>query len=402
MRKVSASSICILFAALAFSLVAPAASKNFVERSFESESKEKNPVLAKQEMINHATEKVCEELIKEIIGEAKYTRNKLVITQKILKNSAKFIPFSRSGDLEQLPADAGFKMAVTLRINVDDLQAMLLQNGLFYESDSTPVVLPAIRFADRLHGKSFGWWRVAGASTSELASEGFLIKESRVLEQELKDSFLKHNFYLLKPQAFHFGEMLPGSLTSENLRKEDWQFVAQKMGAPILLEGEVSFSKSPERSEAVQISLRLTASQVMNSRVIAEVTRQFETDAGAFEIVVARKLKEMGPSISQDLSVQVLDAYQKGALGASLFRLTIQGRLPLLQQEAFKEVLKNKVREVKSIRERLISSDALIFEVDAAIGAKELAQKAPRIELTGLNLNIESSNETEAVYRVSK
>jgi hypothetical protein len=393
----------VLPALLSFSLISPskAASKNFIERTFESQSKDKNPVSARQEMINYATEKVSEELIKEIIGDSKYSRNKTLITQKILKNSARFIPFSRPGDLQPLTPE-GFKMSVTLRINVDDLQSMLLANGLFYESDSTPVVLPAIRFNDRIHGKNYGWWKISATSTTDLAAQSFLIKESRSLEQELKDSFLKHNFYLLKPQNFRFGEMLPSALTSENLRTEDWQFLAQKMGAPILLEGEVTFSKSLERSEAVQISLRMTASQVMNSRVIAEVTRQFETDSGAFEVVVARKLKEMNESVSQDLSAQVLEAWQKGALGASLFRLTIQGRIPLLQQEAFKEALKTKVREVKSVRERLISADSLVFEVDSAIGAKELAQKAPRIEMPGLNLVIESSNESEAVYRVSK
>jgi hypothetical protein len=80
----------------------------------------------------------------------------------------------------------------------------------------------------------------------------------------------------------------------------------------------------------------------------------------------------------------------------------VRGRLPLLQQEAFKEVLRNKVREVKNIRERLIATDSVTYEIDSAIGPRELAQKAPEFQLSGAKIILESSSEKEAIYRVSK
>jgi len=374
------------------------ADKTLIERIYEAQSKDKNPVSAKTEMINQATEKVSEELIKEIIGEAKYSRNKSLIQSKILKNSSRFVPFSKPGEMTPLTPEDGFKMSVALRVSVDDLQSLLLENGLFYESDSTPVVLPTIRLLDRVNSKTYAWW-----AETDAAQKAFLLKEGRALEGYLKSAFMKHNFYVLKPQAINFTEFLPAGARAESLRKEEWQALAQKMGAQIQIDGELILSKSQERSEAFAITLKMTATQVMNARVIAEVSRQFETEAGPFETVVDRKLKEALESTSTDLAAQVFEAWQRGSLGASLYKLTVRGRLPLLRQEALKEALKNKVREVKNVRERLISSEGLVFEVDSAIGPKELAAKATEIELgAGLKLVLESVTDQEAFYRVAK
>lgn len=366
-----------------------------LERTQEASSKDKNPVVAKAEMISFITERVSEELVKEIIGEGKYNRNKQLIASKILKQSARFIPFSKPGELQPLPE--GFKMSLTVKISVDDLQALLLENGLFYESDGTPIVLPAIRIMDRVNSRSLAWW-----VSEDKSNKTFLIKEGKALEEQLKSSFAKNNFYLLRPQNLQMMNFLPASLKSENLSSEDWQRMAQRLGAPILIYGELTISKSQERSDAFTLALKMTALQVMNGRVIAEVARVFETDGGAFEMVVERKLKEILESSGQDLAGQVLEAWQKGALGASLYRLSIRGRLPLLQQEAFKEILKNKIREVKNIRERLISEDTLVFEVDSALSPKELAGKMPQMEVGPYQLFLESASETELIYRTKK
>lgn len=394
MKRISQQLIIIAFGILFSTSVW--AQKNMVERVVELESKEKNPVTARTILINQATEKVSEDMIKEIIGEGKYQRNKALIASKILKQSARFIPFSKPGDMKPLQPE-GFRMSVALKVSVDDLQALLLENGLFYESDSTPVVLPVIRILDRVNGKVFSWWQDDGS-----AQKAFLHKENKNLEEGLKAAFLKNNFYLVKPSGVKLGVFIPQAFRSEALRFEDQQLLAQKLNAQIVIDGEIAFAKSQERSDAVSIEMKMTAVQVVNGRVIAEVTRQFETDGGAFEVVTDRKLKEVLDTVSADLSNQVLEAWQKGALGASLYRLSIRGRLPLQNQEAFKEALKSKVREVKNITERVISVDGLVYEVDSALGPKDLGLRLPKIEVGGLSLVLESSSETEVIYRVQR
>ena len=372
------------------------AEKQLVERSVEVRSTDKNSLSARAEMNTAATEKVSVEIIKDIIGEAKFNRNRAIVMGKIVKNSAKYIPFSKPGELQALP-EGGFKMTSLLKISIDDLQSLLLENGLFYESDGTPLVIPAIRWVDRVNGQSHTWWTEKSGD-----NKAFLKKQGRVLETNLKSAFAKQHFYILRPQEFKFYQTLPSDFKSENLSKEDWQTLAQKFSSQIIIEGDVVFTKSTERSDAFNINLKMTAVQVVNGRVIAEVSRNFETDGGAFEPAVDKKLKEALEVASTDLATQVLDAYQKGAIGANLYRLTLKGRLPLMQQEAFKEVLKNKVREVKNIRERLISSDQIVFEVDSALGPKELGQKAAKIQLSNIELVLESSSDTEVVYRINR
>jgi hypothetical protein len=387
-----------LFLFLSFSVFCHSASaeKQLIERTVEVQSADKNPLTARAEMTTEATEKVSTDLIKEIIGEAKFNRNRAIVMAKIVKNSARYIPFSKPGELVPLP-EGGFKMTSLLKLSVDDLQALLLENGLFYESDGTPMVIPAIRWIDRVNGQGWAWWAEKSAD-----NKAFLKKQGKALENALKTAFSKQHFYLLRPQEFKLHEALPMAFQNENLGKDDWQSIAQKFSSQIIIDGEVVLSKSAERSEAFNIELKMTAIQSVNGRVIAEVARQFETDAGGFEFVTDKKLREALEATSQDLAAQVLDAWQKGAIGSNLYKLTLRGRLPLIQQEAFKEILKSKVREVKNIRERLISSDQIVFEVDSALGPKELGQKAPKIQVSGLELVLESSSETEVTYRVSR
>lgn len=388
--------IAILFLGTFLSVGAFAQGKQLVERSVEVQSKDKNPLTARAEMTTAATEKVSVDMIKEIIGEAKFNRNRSVIFAKVIKNSPRYIPFSKPGEMQALP-DGGFKMTSLLKLSVSDLQSLLLENGLFYESDGTPSAIPAIRWLDRVNGQAYTWW-------SERAGDNkaFLKKQSRQLEADLKEAFAKQHFFVLKPQAGKLAETLPGDYKSETLRREDWQSIAERFSSQILLEGEISLNKSSERSDAFAVELKMSAVQMVNGRIIAEVARKFETAAGPFEAVVGKTLAEAMEMTSQDLASQVLDAWQRGAIGANLYKLTLRGRLPLIQQEAFKEVLKNQVREVKNIRERLISSDQMVFEVDSALGPKELGQKAPKIQVSGTELVLESASDTEAVYRVKK
>lgn len=390
--------ISIVFATLILAVifsVSAFAQKSLVERTAEVESKEKNPVAARQEMVQDATEKISEALIKEIIGEPKYNRNKSTILNKVIKQSARFVPYSKPAELVPMEAE-GFKMALTIKVSIDDLQTVLLENGLFYETDGTPIVLPAIRFIDRVNGRSHFWW--SGIETKS----GPLVRQGKRFEESLRSAFGKNSFYSLRPQMFRMGQMLPEILRTETVRPDDWQNISQKLGAQILIDGEVQFNKSQERSDAFTISIKMAAIQVVNGRIIAEVARQYETDGGNFDLMIDRKLKENMDSVAADLSNQVLEAWQKGAIGASLYRLAIKGRLPLLQQETFKEALKSKVREVKNVTERLISEDEVIYEVDSALGPKDLGQRLPKFEVGSMQLVLESASDTGVVYKLNR
>lgn len=371
------------------------AQTKFVERTVDVKSTEKNAVTARQQLIQQATQTASEDLIKEIIGESKFNRNKSLIDSKVIKNSARFLPTVKAGDLK---TDAeGFKMSVTLRLSMDDLQALLLENGLFYEQDSTPIAVPFVRFADKVNLKTFAWW-----SSEESSQRGFLVKASRNFENAMKAALQKNNFYLLRAQNLKYAEVIPNRFRVEQLRLEDQQALATQWNAQISIDGEVQVQKSQERSEAFVIKIKWVAIQNLNGRVIAEVVRTQETDPGSFEIVVDRKWKELLEPAAQDLASQILEAWQKGAIGASLYRLSVLGKIPIPVQEALKEVIKSQLKDVKNVKERLISSEGVSYEIDSSIGPQEIAQKMPNIESLGMKFVVNSSNEKEVSYKIAK
>lgn len=205
-----------------------------------------------------------------------------------------------------------------------------------------------------------------------------------------------------RPGLFRYHQILSTAFKSDHWSAEEMQTLGQKLGVQIVLEGDIFVTKSSERSDAQKIEIKMTALQVMNGRAIAEVSRQFETDAGVFESVVDRKMKEVIEQTSQDLASQVLEAWSRGAIGASLYKLTIKGKLPLNQQDILKETLKSKVREIKNLKERLISMDEIVFELDSAISPKELGLRLKEFEIPGFKFILKASNEADLTYQLLK
>ncbi|MFN7454360.1 MAG: hypothetical protein ACK5RO_06830 [Pseudobdellovibrionaceae bacterium] len=366
-------------------------SKTLVDRVVENQTTEKNPLTAKNELMSDAMTKVSEELIKEIIGEAKYARNRNLIVTKIVRNSPRYIPFSKSGELQSL-ADGGWKLTTSLRVSVDDLQTMLLEQGLFYEQDSTPLVLPLIVWTDQLVGRSLNW-RSADAE----ASSSFLAKQARVFENVLKGAFQKNNFYLLRPQSTGLEKFLPTMFQQGFLSPDLESDLAQRFGSQLIVKGQIEIEKAQRSGggDLAQVSFKLSAVQTLNNRSIAEIVRIFEVERGASEVQIERKLREVNELVAQDLSNQVLEAWQKGTLNATLYRLAVKGRLPLQNQELFKETLRSRVREIKTVRERWISADEVVFEIDSSLSPAEIAKKLVDFSVGSLKYKVVSSTEAE-------
>jgi hypothetical protein len=366
-----------------------------LDKSFEGVSKNKNALQAKKEIMDEATEKVSENLIKEIIGDNKFNRNRSLIKERIIKNSARFIPFVRPGEFKS--AEEESKMTVSFRVSVPDLQKLLLENGLFYESDNAPTIVPLLRWQDRLQNLQYSWWKQKDAQQKNL-----LARLNKGMEQALASAFMKNQFYIMQAQQNRYSFIFENVLSGDKVNSEDWSLLADAVGAQIILDGDMQIRKSTERSDAYLLDFRLTALQVMNSRSIADVSRQYETDVGSFDLVVDKKFKEISEGMAQDLASQVFEAWSRGTIGSSLYRLSLKGRLPLQMRDQFKEQMKLKLREIKNIKERLISSDVTTYELDSSLNPKELALKLKEFEMPPYRIILESSNELEIVYRLQR
>lgn len=339
-----------------------------LERSFSGSSKQTLPQAARQEIIGQAYNKVSEDVIKELIGEERFAKNKTTIHSKIIRNAARYTPFSKPGEL--VSENIGFRMSVSIKISLKDLKAMLQTHGLLNENESTPVVIPVINFVDRVSMTSYRWWQ-----SGDKDAKVFLLNQARYYENSLRKSFQRNGFYLLKPQEAGAHVDIPMSFQNEKLNIEDSQFFGQYFNASVLLDGQVQINKHPQVANSFRIELRISATQISNSRPIADVSRKFDTEVGAYEVVVDKRMKEIAESVSNDLASQVLEAWQRGSLGTSMLKITLNGKLDLPFLEAFKERLKNQVTQIRNVRERLFESGKYSFEADTAASASEIVKK---------------------------
>ncbi|WP_415063681.1 hypothetical protein [Bdellovibrio sp.] len=383
----------ILTTALIFLLGGPvkAQQTELIDRTFSGVSKEKTPQGAKKEIQDQAAQKISEEIIKELIGEERFLKNKSLIQTKIIKNSAQYIPFAKPSPMTQEGEE--FKMSVALKVSLRDLKQMLQNNTLLNENDAIPVVLPVISWSDRVQGRSYRWW-IPG----EKNQQAFLLNEGRLLENALRTSFQKNNFYVIKPIESGLGTNVPADFHNEKIAGEDAQFFAQYFNAPLLIDGQVLLTKG-ERGNNYRIEIRMTAVQVSNGRAIADVSRRFDTESGSLENAVDKKLREVADTTANDLSSQVLEAWQRGSLGTSTIRVTIQGRNALPLMEGVKEKIRSQITQVKNIRERLVSSESVSFEVDTSVSAAELLGKLEALDVNGKKLSKVSEERDEIVLK---
>lgn len=388
--------VLVALTCLNFSIQAQtvAPTTGMLERNFTGASKESTPQGARRDIMEQAYNQVSEDLIKELIGEDRFARNKTQIKTKIIKNAARYIPFSRPSDL--LTDETGSKMSVALRVSVKDLKVMLQENGLLNENESTPVVIPTLNFVDRVSMKSYRWWQ-----NTDATSNRFLISQSRNLEGFLRASFQKNGFYLLKPQDGNFLGDVPSAFQNEKINTEDAQFLGQYFQAGVLLDGQFLITKNPDLNNSYRIEIKLAANQISNSRPIADVSRRYDTEAGTFEIVVDKKMKEVSEGLSNDLASQVFEAWQRGSLGTSTLRLTLTGKMSLPFLEALKEKMKTNVPQIRNMRERLFGGGKYSFEIDTASSAQELAQKLQGLEIDGRKLDQIKVQSSEASHEIS-
>jgi hypothetical protein len=159
--------------------------------------------------------------------------------------------------------------------------------------------------------------------------------------------------------------MVPVSLQQEFLTPEQIQALAKRWSVPITLVGDILIGKDTTKGESTVIELRLMVTQVSTGRILAQLSRQ--SKLSSTETLETMNFKKNFSFIIQgfkDLSLQMQEAWQKGFLSSTLVRLEVQGPLVLSKYELFKNALKTSNRSIRQVRERLITSQSVFFELE--------------------------------------
>ncbi len=351
----------------------------------EGTSKADSPAEASREIQAKAMADTAREQVIEIIGDKKYQKNKQLVETKIVRESARFIPFTQPGPLEQ-NAD-GYKMSLELKLSLASLKKMIQNTGLLYDSEAVTAMVPMVGFIDRVHALGYRWW-----TGEKDDSKKFLITLSHSFHQTLYNEMGKQGFYVVQPQTAAVAQLIPEAYRGERPRPEDLKYFGDLFLAPLVLRGEVRFKASHENQGAYQAAIKLAVFQVSNGRSIAEVVRTYDTDAGSFETVLRPKMQLAFSEVTKEIAAQVLEAYQKGTLGANLMQLSVRGRLNPKQLNEFKTSVLKSVKEIKSLRERLFEPGKVTFEVDYAGQPTQFVERFKSVEIPGFTTKLADSS----------
>ncbi len=319
------------------------------------------------QLMNKAIEDASFDYIKTLIGAQKTDRLKDAIENKIIKNSSRYILSISSNNLTN-DKDV-YAMDVQMRLSLTALRAILLENGLLYQLEGPPKVLPIVQYVDRVTARSYGWWY-------KPASNDFadLHADADVFEKSLKSELSKIGFYALSPISARLQHSVPEPYRSENLQKVDALFLGEYFKSSIVLRGQVMFRTKPDVSDAYDVEVHLEAVYSGNGRTIAEITRSYTTDSGPFHKVVTDELNTVVPQICADLSTQLNDVWKRGTFGASVIRVVVNGSLSPKQFEDFRSAVVLSVHDIKAFHERIIAADQVTYDADASVLPQQLAQ----------------------------
>ncbi|MCB0386564.1 MAG: hypothetical protein KDD43_14320, partial [Bdellovibrionales bacterium] len=326
-----------------------------------------SPHAARQQVFDEVVQETSEKYILDIIGSQKYERNKVVIRKKVLKDSGKYILSMKSS--KPVKAGKGYQVSVVMKLSVKNLQALLLEHGLLYRMEGAPRVIPMVSFQDRVNGRAHTWWVPETG-----ADKGFMVAQSRDFLGKLRSEMRESGFFSLSPMGSDYRHMMPTAFMTDSPRTEDYLFLGEYFDSQIVVKGFVRYSQNRKRSEAYQVDVKLVALHSGNCRVVGEVIRTYETDAGPFQTTVTRKMGEVMDSVTKDLSAQVYDAWKRGTFGANLLRLAVNGKLEYPQLNELKKQLVEGVRDIRTLKERFFEQNRVVFEMDASTGTRQIAQ----------------------------
>ena len=354
----------------------------------EGTSKAESAAEASRTIVQNMTAAVARQQVLELVGDKVFQKNKNLIENRIVREAFKFIPFVTPGTPTK--AQDGWRMSVQLKVATESLRQMVIDNGLFFDTEGPAAVLPMVSIIDRVRGAEYRWW----VGQKDDPSQKFVRQISQDLKQALFQELSRQGFYVIRPMTPSLIGILPEGFRGERSRPDDLRFLGGFFNAQMVARGDIRIRDSTVISGGYQIGIKISANQTANNRAVAEVTRSFETEPGGFESVVRAKLQTVLADAAKDLAAQVVDAWQKGTLGSNMVRLSLRGKLNPKQVSEFKTQIMKNVREVKSVRERIIEPGGITFEVDYAGQAQQFSEQCTSLALPGFALRLANSSDT--------
>lgn len=362
--------------------------------NYVSKIKITDKVPGRDDLQQNAIENVSLDNIRLLIGAAKTERNLKQIKEKIISNSSRYILSLQGGAVARKGAEVS--LPIDMRFSLKNLRAVLLEEGLLYQIDGAPKVLPLIQVGDYVGSRQFGWWVTPTTSNEDLSDISLKI------ENWLKLELSKINFIGTTPQSSGLMTSVPAPFKTLSLQKSDAQSFGEKLKNQVIVRGEVSIRSKSASDSLFIIEIKAEALQSANGRVMGEVVRSFETDAGTYKAAVAKKLNQVGEKVIADLVAQIAEVWKSGAFGSTQLKLTVLGSLSPKEIDQLKRMFPLQIRDIKNIKERRFEARSTTFEIDSTAVPQQLAQSLKGARFEPFKLSIKEVMGDEVIVEATR
>lgn len=349
----------------------------------------------KNKAIEEALSKGALTAVTNLIGEEKVQKNLNLIRNKVLNDTDKFLPSYKPQESKK--SGDNLIVTVTMKINLTSLQKILAQNGLYYDSEQTGILLPVIRIIEKREPqRSFAWW----VEEPRNDNKGLAQDMERVVSH-LSSAFRTRDFYVLDPVSQHYVQWIPDFLRVEFPAVPDAQALSEFFKAQMVLYGDI-FLEPGRRSGSVVGALKWTVYNTSNGRVLAEISRRVELPSSDWESGVQLFFGQEIAKSAKDTSDQVFEEWSRGTFESVPVRLALKGSMTFMDIEEMKKQMTQKIREIRKLVERRMDSQGVEFEIDVSGGSSGLLKKLESTRFEGFGLQSFDQSEDGIAARWTK
>lgn len=333
-----------------------------------------SPAEAVREVTAQATEKTARDQVIELIGEAKYRKNRELVEKRVISQSSKFIPTSRPSQAAQSPN--GYRVSVELKVSPESLRKIVQNAGLLADTETPGTLISLVSITNKTNDLSYKWW---APETSEGKKD--LAALSNLWQQIVTTELEKKNFKIAKIQKQSFDE----------------RELVSAAQAQMIIRGEARFRTLEDGTGT--FALKAGVYQSADSRLLADVTRTTKLTR-VNNATVKAAATQMFSEVARELTGTVHQAWQTGVVGSAAVQIAAVGALTPKQLEDFKTELNRGVRELKNLRERRFSSGRVILEADFKGSLPSLTELLRRTNLPSFQTEVGDSTSNEIELRV--
>lgn len=315
---------------------------------------------ARSEAFQKATENLSKELALSRLGKEFLEKNEKRFEDEVIAKSEKYILSLRSKSVQ------GSSFKVELSYSIEAFDRLLRESGLVQLSRQNLRALVLIEEKNQAVGAG-PWWVKDSGEMKPLAKEAYL-----ALGKELTARGIE----VLSPQSIR--KKLPSEFKKANLMREELVRAGTSTGVTLVYFGLVAPGSKGTIYHGQWI-------QVPAARILEELQGE------------APKAQ-----IGAKLIAPVKVAQAQGTLNTRPFLLTIEGDISPRQLDQLKGRMRSGVRDLRSMKERVIRQGKFTFEAESPQTPKALADILKTLSFQDFQHRVSLNGDDEILLRIEK